>query len=304
MARNRRFPPCLPCRSRKLACDRSQPTCNRCLRARRRINCVYSDSSALVTAASGQSRVSIPATERNIAESPPNVLRKHANDDAMNHGYFGNTSHNSLLEETQRNLFGAKRTLSPSSSARKRVPSPVAWGDLRPPLRESALYVLRCLRDHLDDQVSFPPPSRERQGWVLIAIDRILASLQVQFKQYLRGSESDLHILAGTLCNNTRQPVKDERCASSWIDQFCGSNLRWESMGLLWAASEHVSDDVDSLRNNPMDFVTKRRCPDTARACLTYSIELARAFTEGNDLLLDLCRRKAVLDSVLDGDSR
>ncbi|PYI03045.1 hypothetical protein BO78DRAFT_207369 [Aspergillus sclerotiicarbonarius CBS 121057] len=289
MARNRRFPPCLPCRARKLACDRSQPTCNRCRRSRRKINCVYSDPSASVAAASGPT----------VGSSQ--TLPKPASGGTLSLGYFGSTSHNRVLEETQRNLFGASSIRSPASP--KGADRVVVLEDLRTPLQESALYVLRCLCDHIDQQASFPLPSREPNGWASIAIDQILTSLQVTFKEHFGEGESGLRILAAILCNNTRQPITDENCASRWIDQFCGHNLRWESIGLLWAAGEHISDDVESLCRNRLDLVARRRCPETARACLAYCIELARDFTEGNDLLLDLCRRKSVLDSILDGDS-
>ncbi|OOF93000.1 hypothetical protein ASPCADRAFT_508802, partial [Aspergillus carbonarius ITEM 5010] len=288
MARNRRFPPCLPCRSRKLACDRSQPTCNRCRRARRKINCIYSDPAASASAAAPT-----------VSDSP-RTLPKPASNGTLGLGYFGSTSHNRVLEETQRSLFGTS-IRSPSSP---RVDQPqIAWEDLRTPLQESALYVLRCLRDYIDEHVSFPLPCVEPHGWSSIAIDQILTSLQVTFKEYFRTGDSGLRLLAAILCNNTRQPITAEHCASRWINQFSGTNLRWESMGLLWAASEHISDDVESLRRNRLDSVARRRCPETARACLAYCIELARTFTEGNDLLLDLCRRKSVLDSILDGDS-
>ncbi|PLB46007.1 hypothetical protein P170DRAFT_512605 [Aspergillus steynii IBT 23096] len=306
MMRNRRFPPCLPCRTRKLACDRSQPICNRCQRARGKINCVYSDpaSSPAATAASAPKRLS----DTRNADSPRTVLPKPASGGASGIGYLGYTSHSSVLEETQRNLFGAngiRSSSSPRGEAAGRWQPQFALEDIRSPLQESALYVLRCLRDHIDEHAHLQLPSRDREpkGWTAIAIDRILTSLQVAFKGHFRGSESGLRILAATLCNNTTQPITDEHCASRWIDQFCGDNLRWESMGLLWAAGEHVSDDVESLRSNRLDLVAGRRCSETARACLAYCIELARAFTEGNDLLLDLCRRKSVLDSILDGDS-
>ena len=39
--RGRQAEACLPCRNRKIKCDRTQPICNRCTRSRGNIHCVY-----------------------------------------------------------------------------------------------------------------------------------------------------------------------------------------------------------------------------------------------------------------------
>ncbi|KAM0425584.1 hypothetical protein ACHAPT_009115 [Fusarium lateritium] len=148
-------------------------------------------------------------------------------------------------------------------------------------------------------------PQDDPKGWVHAAIDGTLRSLLVTFKELLQQGDEGLSALADILCNNTRWPIKEEdHDASQWINQFCGRNLRWESIGLLWAGIARISDDVDSLRSRHVESLADQVSPETTRACLGYCIELARTFTEGNDVLLDLCRRKSVLDSLVDGDAR
>ncbi|RTE83237.1 hypothetical protein BHE90_002248 [Fusarium euwallaceae] len=227
-------------------------------------------------------------------------------DAASDQGYFGYTSHNNVFEETQLNLFLANGSISqPESSERlqgndRRIP----FRELQSPVRESALFVLRSLP--VTQTTTPPKPPNDAKGWVNVAIDRIMQSLQVTFKHLLHQGDEGFGVLAEILCDNTRRPIKEgNHDAEQWIDQFCDQSLRWESIGLLWAGIARISDDVDSLRSHHhVESLAHQVSPETARACLGYCIELARTFTEGNDVLLDLCRRKSVLDSIVDGDAR
>ncbi|RSL50981.1 hypothetical protein CEP54_011631 [Fusarium duplospermum] len=225
-------------------------------------------------------------------------------DAASDSGYFGYTSHNNVFEETQLNLFLANGSISqPGSSERTEGNNrQLAFRELQSPVRESALFVLRSL------PVAQTTPSKppDAKGWVNVAIDRIMRSLHITFKHLLRQGDEAFSVLAEILCDNTRRPIKEENHdVEQWIDQFCDRNLRWESIGLLWAGIARISNDVDSLRSHHhVESLAHQVSPETARACLGYCIELARAFTEGNIVLLDLCRRKSVLDSIVDGDAR
>lgn len=295
-------PACAPCRARKLACDRSEPTCKRCRKARTKLNCIYPSSTPpLETSNSGPQSISEAnaATEGRSRTAPKPLI-----DAASDSGYFGYTSHNNVFEETQLNLFLANGSVSHPGSVEKTEGNHqrVTFRELQSPVRESALFVLRCLPV---EQTASQRPSSDLKGWINVAIYRIVQSIQVTFKDLLQRGDEGLSALAEILCNNTRRPIKEEcHDAEQWISQFCDKNLRWESIGLLWAGIARISDDVDSLRSNHVESLAHQASSETVRACLGYCIELSRTFTEGNEVLLDLCRRKSVLDSIVDGDAR
>ncbi|EXF86013.1 hypothetical protein CFIO01_05948 [Colletotrichum fioriniae PJ7] len=304
--RNTRQPPCAPCRSRKLACDRSQPICNRCRRARTKLNCIYPSTPHLET------HTPDSAADLEI-ETDPGLRQESVADTTSNStssGYFGFTSHNKVFEETEFDLFlasGGASLLDPNQKlahtcSHEKVHNQVIFGELPSPSQESALYVLRCLPSL---QTYSQEPLHEQKGWNHTAVDRIIRSLQAAFEIWPHDGDKHFSNLAEILCRNTRRAVKDEHDdASQWISQFHGQNLRWESIGLLWASIARVSDDVGSLQRHHFKAFSESASPQTARTCLGYCIELARTFTDGNDLLLKLCRRKSVLDSIVDGDAR
>lgn len=132
-----------------------------------------------------------------------------------------------------------------------------------------------------------------------------MQSLQTNFGDILAQGNAGLAAMSEILCSNTRRPMYDE-CTDSqqWLDQFCGKNLRWESIGLLWAHLARISNVMDAMRNPILQFITEgKESMETARTCLENCIQLARHFTEANDLLLDLWKRFATLCSVIDGDA-
>ncbi|KAJ3537571.1 hypothetical protein NM208_g6256 [Fusarium decemcellulare] len=298
--RNARRPACAPCRARKLACDRSQPMCSPCRKARSKLNCIYPSTSPPkdLRPASASSPTTNAASEMRSQSTAKAMV-----DTSSGSGYFGYTSHNNVFEETQFNLFLANGTQQLGNTEDiEESCQKVVFHELRSPLRESALFVLRCLAGR---QMTFEQHPRHPKGWPHIAIEGIMQSLRAKFKERSRQGDVSLSTLAELLCNNSRRPIKEENSdASQMIDQFCGQNLRWESIGLLWAYIARVSDDVDSLRSHCVESSVDQGSLETAEACLGYCIELAREFTEGNDVLLDLCRRKSVLDSIMDGDAR
>ncbi|KAI8712607.1 Fungal-trans domain-containing protein [Fusarium sp. LHS14.1] len=297
-----RRPACTPCRVRKLACDRSEPVCKRCRKARTKLNCIYPSSTTPLGTSNSEPELVSGANA--ATEAWPRTVAKPLIDAASDSGYFGYTSHNNVFEETQLDLLLANGSTSQQDSSERteRNNQRVAFRELQSPIRESALFALRCLPV---EQMALQKSSSDLKGWVNVATDRIIQSTHVTFKGLLQQGDGGLSALAEILCNNTRRPIKEEsHDAEQWISQFCDKNLRWESIGLFWAGIARISDDVDSLRSHHVESLTQQVSPETARTCLGYCIELARTFTEGNEVLLDLCRRKSILDSIIDGDAR
>lgn len=221
-------------------------------------------------------------------------------------GYFGPTSHDSIFEETKFSLSLLRGLPLPASSptdTEHKVRRYVYFHDLPKPLRETCLEVLRCLPGQSNAQIEFSPGASEPKGWAYLAVDRIIRSLQETYGDVLSRGESGLEAMVEILCNNTTRTIEDSHNLQQWLDQFCGQNLRWESIGLLWAHLEHVSDLVDSLHPRRLYWISARESPEQGYTFLKYCIDAARAFSASNDLLLDLARRLATLASVVDGDA-
>jgi hypothetical protein len=225
-------------------------------------------------------------------------------------GYLGFTSHNTVLEETRNSLLLRDASglfvsaASRADTVKSGLPS-MTLSDLPTPLRETCLAVLRCLPSQSNQLFHLRSQADEAHGWTYVAVDRIVRSLQSgKYDQFLSQGEVGLEAMAEVLCNNTTQPIHDEDShADVWLDQFAGSTLRWESLGLLWAHLERVSDVLDSCREPCLEWLPGKRSAEKARACLGYCISLSKHLNDGNDVLLDLCRRKATLDSLIDGDA-
>ncbi|KAM0552627.1 hypothetical protein ACHAPJ_007724 [Fusarium lateritium] len=150
------------------------------------------------------------------------------------------------------------------------------------------LYVLRNLPGARDDVTSHRLHCRA-EAWILKAIEDILNTLQQDWGQYLTSrDDAQLEELGLAISNNTSRPIRDEHSsAKAWTDQFTGSNIRWESIGLIWTY-------WDGSPGFDAPVVVK---------CLGYCIELVRYFTSGNDILLYLCYRRATIESLVTGDA-
>lgn len=220
-------------------------------------------------------------------------------------GYLGFTSHCTVFEETRNSLslLHGLRTCEPENCPAKAV-GDIVFAHLPLLIREMSLIILRYLPGQPDEQMAFHECSGEIKDWTDVAVTCIIKSLQGTFGALLNGGDAGLEALAEIICNNTLRPLRDDYSgAEAWMDQFCGPNIRWESLGLLWAYLERLSDALDSLRTRRLDWVDGKQSPRIARTCLGYCIDLARHFNRGNDLMVDLYRRKAVIDSMIDGDA-
>ncbi|KAM0358718.1 hypothetical protein ACHAP4_004694 [Fusarium culmorum] len=102
-------------------------------------------------------------------------------------------------------------------------------------LREMCLYVLRNLPGPRDDVMPNKLHCRV-DDWMFMVIEDILHTLQQDWSEYLATREdAQLEEMALCISNNTSRPIRDEHSsAKAWTDQFTGSNIRWESIGLIW----------------------------------------------------------------------
>ncbi|KAJ4328536.1 hypothetical protein N0V84_001053 [Fusarium piperis] len=167
------------------------------------------------------------------------------------------------------------------------------------------LLVLQYLPGQRDACMVFhgDPAFASNKSWVHVAVARIIQSLRDMFR-YFSQDDSPLEKVADVLCRNTARPMQDDLgSAEDWMDQFCGCKLRWESIGLLWAHLENLSDALGSLDPRQLKWVPGKQTTELALTSLGYCIEISRHFTAGNALLLDLCRRKSTLGTLIYGDA-
>ncbi|PCD17977.1 hypothetical protein FGRA07_07445 [Fusarium graminearum] len=147
------------------------------------------------------------------------------------------------------------------------------------------------------------PGLESTASWSHAAVSRIITSLRQLFQRF-DGSESFDEEVADFLCRNTTRPVQDTfDNFDDWIAQFCGPNIRWESLGLLWAHVEGLSDALSTLKYRQLKWVEGKQSSVVSHEHLHYIIEISRHFTAGNDMLLDLCRRHAALATLVYGDA-
>ncbi|KAF4334864.1 hypothetical protein FBEOM_11288 [Fusarium beomiforme] len=276
---------CDPCRARKVACDHGQPTCSRC--RKRNETCVYTVSEPRVKKQRLRSPVrteshsqtsNYPST--NTADSTPSP--------SVAPGYLGFTSHNAVFEETRNSLslvHGPAVEVEPSP---RRTPRGRGVSEMPSHLRDMSLCVLRNLPQSHNDVMAHRLHCLT-DGWIFRVIQDIVKTLHQDYGHYLSSrDDAELDELARHISNNTARPLRDEHSsAKAWTDQFTGSNIRWESIGLIWSYWDG-SPSLDA--------------PAVVR-CLGYCIKLARHFTPGNDILLYLCYRRATTESLVTGDA-
>ncbi|KAF9765281.1 hypothetical protein IL306_002455 [Fusarium sp. DS 682] len=227
-------------------------------------------------------------------------------DYAFSPGYLGFASYNSAFQ-------GARESLSVSETgselASTEVSSPgnddVCLRSLPLPTQQMCLVVLQYLPGRPEAHMVFHDESgpENTTTWSHTAVSRIITSLRQLF-QSCENSESFDEQIADVLCRNTSKPINDTFDKfDDWIEQFSGPNIRWESIGLLWAHLEGLSDAISTLNYRQLQWVEGKRSSVLSHDHLHYCIEIARHFTAGNNLLLDLCRRQAALGTIVYGDA-
>lgn len=315
---NGRLAACDPCRSRKVACDHTRPVCNRCRRRASSSECVYSEPDPRTRPLKGPRRQVPNMSPVQQASSGPSdsspqerplSWSNHSGSNTPTHdrGYLGATSFGAVIEEARTSLsLLSALDLNQTHVDSRREESNVFSRELTPPLQEMCLYVLRCLADHLSEDSEQPDESADHHhGWEDEAVGRIINSLRSAFAQSRDQEEEGLKIIAERISRNTERPIRDDvSTKEEWLHQFCGENLRWESLGLLWASLQRVSDILHSICCRHLDWLAAKYSTKTGCTCLDYCITISRHLAEQNILLLDIARRRSTLESIVCGEAR
>ncbi|TVY34147.1 hypothetical protein LSUB1_G006396 [Lachnellula subtilissima] len=117
--------------------------------------------------------------------------------------------------------------------------------------------------------------------------------------------------VSATLCENSRkileEPTGSENLYSRWLDSFCGSNMRWETVGLVFCA---LTQATLSLQERDAFFCTQTgnrkdrktfavEMKDCVQACITLSNWMDLI----NLPMVSLLSRNLVLQTVISGDT-
>lgn len=332
---NGRLTACDQCRTRKVACDHARPVCNRCLKRNQAGGCTYTigpvlqprrrarqqktrstndslgqETSPTLSHQSGRSGSGSESAARNATGNVNGNVNVNATAKANGSpsaGFFGLTSHAVVYEETKRSLSRLQGqgpdTRLPRSGAGGRTTPRLSFSELPPIVRHMSIYALEALPGQSNEQIVFHEKDPEEKRWSQIVLARITNSVRDLLKKTPDGSGPDLERVAEILCNNSAQPLRDIDDPQQWMGQYCGDNLRWESIGLIWGNLERLTDTLNSLRPCHVAWIPGKRDRELSRTHLSYCIDLARQFTDGNAILLDLIRRQTTFVSHLDGDA-
>lgn len=321
---NGRLQACNPCRIRKVSCDHALPVCGRCLKRNRQRECNYTAGGSrprrLARRSSQASPVAIQSIDTDqaapctpLSYSPLPSQRRVSNSltACQQHiptvtdpgsGYLGSLSHSTVYEEARNRLSTlhsfpiltpplndeARKTSSISSSALLNTSS----------IRDRWLTVLRSLPVPSNCTIRLLCTPNNSGGWVRVAAQRIIKSLDVIFGHSLGITRTDeqLQKIAQVLTENTLKPLSEDNSdANSWIAGFTNHSLRWESIGLLFIFRKNGILELSS------DGSYEEISLDISRTCLELCIELSRMFSSGSSLLLFLLSRKTIMESMIMG---
>ncbi|KAK2032885.1 fungal-specific transcription factor domain-containing protein [Colletotrichum zoysiae] len=265
-----------------------------------------------VISATSRSRASVPAS---LPTSPESVGTG-ATPAVVGIGYLGFTSFCGIYEETRSSL----NRLQPSGATPiGEIGATASCGpESSPPLTNQALETCLTILRHVPDREKglklLDSNKNPSDGWIRPVAKRMMASLYETFPQYFcapeRPDDAQLAVLARTICSNTAKGVSDEESdPETWIAQFTGTNLRWESLGIMfvyWELSARALGpyrrDVRSYPQQPLDEGT--RVVMQYRYCVGACIELSKAAgSGGNTLLLFMSVKRTIIESVFSGDA-
>ncbi|RSL74533.1 hypothetical protein CEP53_000127 [Fusarium sp. AF-6] len=221
--------------------------------------------------------------------------------------FFGFTGHAEIFQETKNYLSQLRifdtdfddASISGSTSQNR-----VNFQDLSPTTRQTCLAILGCVFGPTYQQLLLQNTMYKSTPFSHFAVPVIVDSLHTAFGPYSYNRKQDLERIAERICNNTSRPLLDIHTSSkAWMDQFCGLNLRWESLGLLWSTLATLPDAFDALEDAQLNTTGVKTPPASALSFLARCIELAQNFTEGNDILINLYRLKETSQSGITGDA-
>ncbi|OPB46359.1 Zn2Cys6 transcriptional regulator [Trichoderma guizhouense] len=223
-----------------------------------------------------------------------------------NVGYLGATSFSAFYEEAQNSLSVTEKCESESDMM------PLKTADVVPRLDELALGALRHIPDKASSQLLTRLYTSFYGGWNTLSGRWLNDSLWAAFGTTLDRVARDEELLrrmSFKLCRNSAVPLGESHTdPQKWFAEFSGSNLRWESLGLLyvfWAGGARrlpeknvMSSDCEVLHNTHASHLVKQY-----KTAAWKCIELCRDAANSNTMLLFLILGHSLLESNESGDA-
>ncbi|RYP42226.1 hypothetical protein DL767_000390 [Monosporascus sp. MG133] len=309
---------CEPCRKRKVACDHTQPICRRCTKRKQGQECVYVISGpeqprSRQPGSPGAYRTS-PLTLTQLSESAETLTGQipggqRPNPASTKPGYLGFTSFSRVYEEAQNSLSLLEVLQGTPTSSCVRCPN--LQGDGNDGLafnrvRERCLAVLKNVPDAAQGKLLLRSYHCTMESWIYGVSRRVLDSFYEEFGQYFRPRRdtAELEKVAHRLCVNTAQPFSDEENnPARWIGQLCGKNLRWESLGILFAFWDLSIGPGSSNQSLAKHRLSRKGWDPVTQECLHSCLVLCKEFSNGNSMMLHLIWRRTINESIFTGDA-
>ena len=212
-----------------------------------------------------------------------------------NPGYMGFTSFCAVYAEAENSLQSFSHVHGSTVSSLDGSPSNTRETDNRGPafhkFRDQCLTVLRNVPDAAQVKALYYAYLSPMENWAAVVARHVLESFYSEFEPYLRSDRkntAELEDFAHKLCVNTTRPFSDEETdPQKWIDQLCGPNLRWESLGLLFNFWGLYADPNRAQSKMVVQLLGKSWVP-LARECFNLCYELCEEFSNGNSVMLHL----------------
>lgn len=227
-------------------------------------------------------------------------------------GYLGPTSFMPVFVEAQTHL------LTPSISESVVLaadPSDIPVSSTASHPRESeetvklCLEVLSCIPSRSTSEILFARNINPNDTWLPGGRLRLASSLYEAFGPSLDGTRHYPHLreMANLLCSNSKTRFfEDQEDPEEYMGAFCGTHMRWESLGILftyWAFSASLTRDVD-LDPIGQDVATGRQLVLRFTTCVSKCIDICRRLhAPPNTLFVFVCFRYTLLESNVSGDA-
>lgn len=334
--RNGKQQACEPCRKAKIACDHTLPVCDRCKRRKATAKCIYLTAPMTrqlppVDSNRGtkHGRHIILPTPTPTSSSISTYEHLYSPDDRplptepgriQSGGYFGPTNFSAVFEENRDNI-GNDIQISNDSGALPTYDSLQAhnflmlpgntFGDSpriqlgikilqQLPNQRTCDHLLKCYFNRMGEC----SPCTPRQTVVQIA-----HSLWSQWGKEFREPRhlEDIERVSTHLCKNSEHPLQEVEHYQPWLESITGVNMRWESVGLVFAA---LCQSVLSLSERDAFFTTQNgqrkdrkyfalELKDCIQACVTLSNYMDYI----NTVMVGLLTKNLILATVIMGDT-
>ncbi|KAF5867078.1 hypothetical protein ETB97_003998 [Aspergillus alliaceus] len=227
--------------------------------------------------------------------------------------YLGPTSFTSVFME-HRDHFDVENALKASSDkdAQESSQPRLHHHDLHTSsqLLQIGTQVLLDVPDERSCKILFLKHINPNDGWIRLAGHILSDMMWSSFRTTLNGRHKEqLTDLSRLIFKNSMTPLVPTDNPDQWLKSFAGSNLRWESLGILFtywafgAISSSPESDILSQYREKREYITDlKQLMVHFKNCALLCIELCRQCSSVNALTVYLMYKHNILESIISGD--